>query len=76
MRLRVSLAGFAVAAETTNVAGLAPGSHVIIEKPFGTDLASARALNQTVYAIFDESQVCALSGSRGGRRCRGSGGRG
>jgi glucose-6-phosphate 1-dehydrogenase len=38
-------------------AGLAPGSHVIIEKPFGTDLASARALNQTVHAIFDESQV-------------------
>ena len=38
-------------------AGLAPGSRVIIEKPFGTDLASARALNQTVHAIFDESQV-------------------
>ena len=40
-----------------SAAGLAPGSHVIIEKPFGTDLASARALNQTVHAIFDESQV-------------------
>src|SRR5215471_7407 len=38
-------------------AGLARGSHVIIEKPFGTDLASARALNRTVHAIFDESQV-------------------
>jgi glucose-6-phosphate 1-dehydrogenase len=38
-------------------AGLAPGSRVIIEKPFGTDLASARALNKTVHAIFDESQV-------------------
>ena len=37
--------------------GLAPGSRVIIEKPFGTDLASARALNQTVHAQFDESQV-------------------
>src|SRR5450755_2539545 len=32
-------------------------SRVIIEKPFGTDLASARALNQTVHAVFDESQV-------------------
>jgi len=38
-------------------AGLAPGSRLIIEKPFGTDLASARALNQAVHAIFDESQV-------------------
>ena len=33
------------------------GARVIIEKPFGTDLASARALNQTVHALFDESQV-------------------
>jgi glucose-6-phosphate 1-dehydrogenase len=38
-------------------AGLARDSRVIIEKPFGTDLASARALNQTVHAIFDESQI-------------------
>jgi glucose-6-phosphate 1-dehydrogenase len=38
-------------------AGLARGSRVIIEKPFGTDLASARALNQTVHAIFSESQI-------------------
>src|SRR6185437_6786496 len=37
--------------------GLAPGSRVIIEKPFGTDLASARALNTTVHASFDESRI-------------------
>jgi glucose-6-phosphate 1-dehydrogenase len=37
--------------------GLARNSRVIIEKPFGTDLASARALNETVHAVFDESQV-------------------
>jgi len=37
--------------------GLAQNSRVIIEKPFGTDLASARALNETVHAVFDESQV-------------------
>src|SRR5260370_20929256 len=37
--------------------GLAENSRVIIEKPFGTDLASALALNQTVHAVFDESQV-------------------
>ena len=39
-------------------AGLATDkTRVIIEKPFGTDLASARALNQAVLAVFDESQV-------------------
>jgi glucose-6-phosphate 1-dehydrogenase len=32
-------------------------SRVIIEKPFGTDLASAQALNRTVHAVFNESQV-------------------
>jgi glucose-6-phosphate 1-dehydrogenase len=37
--------------------GLANEGRIIIEKPFGTDLASARALNQTVHAIFDESRI-------------------
>ena len=32
-------------------------TRVIIEKPFGTDLDSARTLNQAVHAVFDESQV-------------------
>jgi glucose-6-phosphate 1-dehydrogenase len=32
-------------------------TRVIIEKPFGTDLDSARKLNQAVHAVFDESQV-------------------
>jgi glucose-6-phosphate 1-dehydrogenase len=32
-------------------------TRVIIEKPFGTDLASARALNQAIHAVFNESQV-------------------
>src|SRR5712692_7615251 len=30
---------------------------IIIEKPFGRDLASARELNQKVLSVFDESQV-------------------
>jgi len=38
--------------------GLATGAaRVIIEKPFGVDLESARALNATTNAVFDESQV-------------------
>jgi glucose-6-phosphate 1-dehydrogenase len=45
-------------------AGLAQAScqhdcwtRIIIEKPFGHDLASARLLNQQVHAVLDESQV-------------------
>jgi len=30
---------------------------IIIEKPFGRDLASAQELNHAVHAVFDESQV-------------------
>jgi len=37
--------------------GLAEGSRVIAEKPFGTDLASARDLNQAYHKVFDESQI-------------------
>lgn len=32
-------------------------TRIVIEKPFGRDLASARELNQTVLGVFDESQV-------------------
>jgi len=35
----------------------AQGARVIIEKPFGSDLASARALNKIVLAAFNESKV-------------------
>jgi glucose-6-phosphate 1-dehydrogenase len=34
-----------------------PWTRVVCEKPFGHDLASARELNDTVAASFDESQV-------------------
>ena len=32
-------------------------SRIIMEKPFGTDLASARRLNASVHEVFDESQI-------------------
>jgi glucose-6-phosphate 1-dehydrogenase len=38
-------------------AGLAERARVIMEKPFGTDIASARRLNATVHKVFDESQI-------------------
>jgi glucose-6-phosphate 1-dehydrogenase len=37
--------------------GLSENARVILEKPFGTDLASARALNETVRTAFDETRV-------------------
>jgi glucose-6-phosphate 1-dehydrogenase len=37
--------------------GLSQGARIILEKPFGTDLASARRLNAAVLSVFDESQV-------------------
>ena len=35
----------------------AGGSRVIVEKPFGRDLASARSLNRTLREVFDEAAV-------------------
>jgi glucose-6-phosphate 1-dehydrogenase len=34
--------------------GLGDGARVITEKPFGTDLASARSLNRTLHSVFAE----------------------
>jgi len=38
-------------------AGLAERARVVMEKPFGTDLASAERLNATLHEVFDESQI-------------------
>ena len=37
--------------------GLSDGSRIVVEKPFGTDLASARELNRTLHDAFEESQI-------------------
>jgi len=37
--------------------GLAAGSRVMVEKPFGNDLASAQALNATIHQYFPEDSV-------------------
>jgi glucose-6-phosphate 1-dehydrogenase len=55
--LAIPPAAFVPTVTMLGAAGLARGSLVIIEKPFGTDLPSARALNQAVHAVFGESQV-------------------
>jgi glucose-6-phosphate 1-dehydrogenase len=38
-------------------AGLVDRSRIIMEKPFGTDLVSAKALNAAVHEVFAEDQV-------------------
>jgi glucose-6-phosphate 1-dehydrogenase len=43
--------------QTLRRTGLAERARMIMEKPFGTDLDSARSLNETVHAAFDEAQV-------------------
>jgi glucose-6-phosphate 1-dehydrogenase len=48
---------FAQVVEGLGAAGCATGGRLIVEKPFGRDLASARALNQAIHAVFDESSV-------------------
>ena len=49
---------FATVVEQSGKAGCTPdGSRVIIEKPFGRDLASARTLNQILLKTFDEKSI-------------------
>jgi glucose-6-phosphate 1-dehydrogenase len=55
--LAVPPAAFTSVIGLLGATGLARDARVIIEKPFGTDLDSARALNQAVHEVFDESQV-------------------
>ena len=55
--LAIPPAAFKSVVEMIGSAGVAEGSRVIIEKPFGTDLATARDLNQAIHAVFGESQI-------------------
>ena len=55
--LAVPPAAFTAVVGVLGKTGLAKDARVIVEKPFGTDLASARKLNQAVLAVFSESQV-------------------
>jgi glucose-6-phosphate 1-dehydrogenase len=38
-------------------AGCAKDARIVVEKPFGRDLASAKALNQTLHEVFPESAI-------------------
>ena len=45
------------AVRTIGEAGLVERSRVVMEKPFGTDYASAVALNAQLHEVFDEDQI-------------------
>jgi len=48
---------FGLVGEQLGRSGCARGSRVVIEKPFGRDLASALVLNKTLLSNFDESSI-------------------
>jgi len=48
---------FATVAEHLSGTGSAEGARIVVEKPFGRDLASARALNRTLHEHFPESSI-------------------
>jgi len=48
---------FATVVQGLAKGGCANGARVIVEKPFGRDLASAQALNRTLHDVFAESAI-------------------
>jgi len=48
---------FGAVVEALGKSGCADGARVVIEKPFGHDLASARELNATLHSVFPEPCV-------------------
>src|SRR3954469_20446775 len=55
--LAIPPALFGVVVEGLGKSGCASGAGVIVEKPFGRDLASARALNRILLGHFDEASI-------------------
>jgi len=48
---------FATVAEHLSGTGSSSGARIVVEKPFGRDLESARALNRTLHAHFPETSI-------------------
>jgi glucose-6-phosphate 1-dehydrogenase len=48
---------FSLIAQRISDEDLAEGARIVVEKPFGRDLESARELNGSLHACFDESQI-------------------
>jgi glucose-6-phosphate 1-dehydrogenase len=48
---------FPVVIESLGTSGCAKGGRVVVEKPFGRDLASAQQLNETIHTVFPENSI-------------------
>ncbi len=55
--LAIPPALFATVIPLLGESGCAEGARVIVEKPFGRDLAGARHLNDTLHRVFDEAHI-------------------
>jgi len=55
--LAIAPSMFPTVIEGLGRSGSAANARVVVEKPFGRDLASARALNQTLLAVFPEESI-------------------
>jgi len=55
--LAIPPALFAPVIDNLKRSGCAAGARIIVEKPFGRDMASARSLNTTVHKAFDEASI-------------------
>ena len=55
--LAIPPALFATVVQALAHSGCADGARVVVEKPFGRDLASAQALNRTLHEVFDEDSI-------------------
>jgi glucose-6-phosphate 1-dehydrogenase len=55
--LAIPPALFSVVVEHLGATGVGHDARIIVEKPFGRDLASAKRLNRSIHAVFDESAV-------------------
>jgi glucose-6-phosphate 1-dehydrogenase len=48
---------FPIVVKALGASSCADGARVVVEKPFGRDLASARALNRILHGVFDETSI-------------------
>ncbi|HEU5219614.1 MAG TPA: glucose-6-phosphate dehydrogenase [Gemmatimonadales bacterium] len=55
--LAIPPAMFPTVAEGLGRSGCASSARIVVEKPFGRDLDSARALNQTLHRVFPEADI-------------------
>lgn len=61
---------FGAVVEELVKSGCSKGARIIVEKPFGSDLASARELNQILLGAFSESQIFRIDHYLGKRPVR------